>query len=243
MGLTHLAVAVRSEPYPALCAGSVAQQSRVQSSIPSPPRHPSKPLSAVLIPGTDHYDFKCNGTVIEPFIASERATFGIDVQFEWEAFPRNEHERTGVSVPSFYFDRTPVTMSRYAQYLNATGYEPADDTNYLREWPNRTAHRYPKGNDSVPVTGVSLAEARAFCRWADGRLPTTLEWQYAAQAGDPSNVYPWGTSDDPSKRPTVVPGGNAPAPVDSETLVAGANPLGVLDLIGNVWQYTDRCPH
>jgi hypothetical protein len=93
-----------------------------------------------------------------------------------------------------------------------------------------------------------------------------MEWQYAAQSGDADNTYPWGASDDTSKRPRAVLGGHTPAPTDSQTLSAGANALGLIDLvrdersegaaaavimlpqltsrvrwglqIGNVWQYT-----
>ena len=129
---------------------------------------------------------------------------------------------------------------------------PADPTNYLREWPDWRASppRFPQGNATVPVTGVSLGEARAFCSWAGGRLPSSLEWQAAAQAGDPGRIYPWSggsgadskgshnTADEAGMMPPVVHRGRTPAPADSETLRAAANPLGLYDLVGNVWQYT-----
>ena len=131
---------------------------------------------------------------------------------------------------------------------------PADPTNYLREWPDWRASppRFPQGNATVPVTGISLGEARAFCSWAGGRLPSSLEWQAAAQAGDPSRIYPWSggsgadskgshnTADEAGMMPPVVHRGRTPAPADSETLRAAANPLGLYDLVGNVWQYTDE---
>ena len=91
----------------------------------------------------------------------------------------------------------------------------------------------------MPVTGVSLDEARAFCAWAGGRLPTTVEWQAAAQAGDATNVFPWGRDDDARKRPAAVRRGRTPAPTPSDVLKPYANALGIYDLVGNVWQLTD----
>lgn len=64
----------------------------------------------------------------------------------------------------------PIYLARYAQYLSSVSYAPADDTNFLREWPDWRAAAYPPGNETVPVTGVSLGEARAFCEWAGGRF-------------------------------------------------------------------------
>ena len=174
-------------------------------------------------------------------MGGDRSTYGIDVQFEFEAFPRNDHEAT-VAVASFYIDRAPVGMQRFAAFLSATGYEPEDPRGFLREWPDWRAHRFPPGNETVPVTGVSLEEARTFCSWAGGRLPTSIEWQYAAQdAGNASMIYPWGDEDDQAKRPPPVLRGLTPAPEDSERYrqAGGANTLGVYDLVGNVWQYTD----
>ena len=216
-----------------------AHQVRVPSTEPDPITHNAAPAGAVAVPASLGFDFKCAGSVIEPFDEPSRASLGIDVRFEWEDLARNEHERASMPIRAFYLDRAPVSMERYARYLRNTGYAPADASNFLREWPDWRKQVFPAGNASVPVTGVSLAEARAFCRWADGRLPTSVEWQYAAQAGNAANVYPWGASDDLSKRPVPVHTGQTPAPVDSTTLEDGANPLGIVDLIGNVWQYTD----
>lgn len=201
-----------------------------------------RPHEAVLVRGSSAFDFRCNGMVIEPFESDRRDRLGIDVQFDWEPFARNEHVNHALAVPSFYMDPAPVGQARFAAFLAATGYAPHDERNFLREWPDWRAQRFPDGNATVPVTGVSLAEARLFCAWAGGRLPTTFEWQYAAQAGDASNVYPWGgTQDNTAKRPAVVHGGRTPAPADSEASreSGGVNALGIYDLVGNVWQYTD----
>ena len=217
-----------------------ASQQQRPSPHPPPPRHARPPPGAVSVPASHGaYTFVCSGVVIEPFEQSQRDALGIDVRFSWEVLARNEHERDGVDVPSFFLDRAPVGNARYAEYLRSTHYAPKDARNFLREWPDWRRQQYPPGNATVPVTGVSFAEARAFCDWSGGRLPTTVEWQYAAQAGNASLTYPWGTDDDPARRPARVERGRTPAPADSDSLRAGTNPLGLVDLIGNVHQYTE----
>ena len=215
-----------------------ARQVPVGPTLQSIEAWPFAPPDAKLVPATASYDFKCEGTVIEPFEADRRATFGIDVRFDFEPLATNEHEQR-LSINSFYLDRTPVGMARYARYLKATAYAPEDPRNYLREWPDWRSGKHPPGNETVPVTGVSLDEARRFCHWAGGRLPTSIEWQYAAQAGDPANKFPWGAEDDEAKRPKRVRGGRTPAPTSSEALLEGANAWGLVDLVGNVWEWTD----
>ena len=74
-------------------------------------------------------------------------------------------------VTTFYLDRAPVSAARYAAYVEATGYSPTETTNYLRGWTNGVPPPGIAAPRSVPVTGVSLSEARAFCAWAGGRLP------------------------------------------------------------------------
>jgi formylglycine-generating enzyme required for sulfatase activity len=92
----------------------------------------------------------------------------------------------------------------------------------------------------MPVTYVSLNEARAYCAWAQKRLPHSYEWQYAAQGTD-GRLYPWGNNDDQSRYPKQQSGNNfmGPEPVTAYT-PAGDSPFGISDLVGNVWQYTDE---
>ena len=215
-----------------------ARQMPVGPTLTSLEEWPFAPPDAKLVPATTSYHFKCEGTVIEPFEEERRAAFGIDVRFDFEPLATNEHEQR-LPINSFYMDRTPVGMARYARYLRDTAYAPADARHFLREWPDWRRGRHPPGNETVPVTGVSLDEAREFCHWAGGRLPTSIEWQYAAQAGDPANRFPWGAADDETLRPRRVHGGRTPAPTSSEALVAGANSWGLVDLVGNVWEWTE----
>ena len=213
--------------------------------LPPPPTHTQLPPTAVLIPptGPSGFAFRAHGTEIEPFDDHDSDGFGLDMQFDWETDEAWEGGRSHahtVHLPSFYLDVTPVSCGRYAEFITATGYAPADLRGWLPTWPSPQHGTPPPNSTDVPVTSISIDEARRFCSWAGGRLPTAVEWQYAAQAGNPSRQYPWGESDEPANRPPPTTGRMAGAPYSSDAAHArrGANPWGLLDLVGNVWQWT-----
>jgi formylglycine-generating enzyme required for sulfatase activity len=203
------------------------------------------------VPGRP-FAFSSRGTEIEPF--DHGSGFGLDAQFEWESDETwtgsRQHTQT-LAVASFYLDQAPVSCTRFAAFLQATSYTPQDDRNFLRLWPNWRAAAQrastdraglPPAANTTPVTSVSLREARAFCSWAGGRLPTIVEWQYAAQAGDDKRIFPWGEDDDTTRRPPPTKGRSSghPYPSDSSHAKRGINPWGVIDLVGNVWQWLDE---
>ena len=135
-----------------------------------------------------------------------------------------------VFVPAFYIDQFEVTNRRYKEFKND--------------------HRYPAGEDDLPVTFVIKREAEGFCRWAGRRLPTNAEWEKAARGTD-GRVYPWGnefmadyvnigcrtdvltnntpTCNSPFNRSKgKLPGGSFPK---------GASPYGCHDMAGNAWAW------
>lgn len=135
-----------------------------------------------------------------------------------------------VNATRYFIDRYPVTNEDYHKFLTSSRYKPADTTNFLRHW---ISGRPPKGKENHPVVYVGLEDARAYARWAGKRLPTELEWQYAAQGSD-GRKYPWGPAFDSTKCNSSL--GHTTA-VDAFS--GGASPFGVLDLVGNVWQLTN----
>lgn len=135
------------------------------------------------------------------------------------------------AMPAFWMDRHPVTNAEYKQFLDATDYRPADAENFLAHWEGGSI---PDGAEDHPVVFVSMEDAEAYAAWAGKRLPTEKEWQYAAQAGD-DRLYPWGNEPD-TLGLRANPGNGIPDPVGSYP--RGANPLGIEDLVGSVWQMT-----
>jgi formylglycine-generating enzyme required for sulfatase activity len=142
------------------------------------------------------------------------------------AIGRDPYSRRIVDVDAFELSRTPVTNEQYLAFVADTGHEP----------PPHGARA-----DDRPVTFVDWFDASAFCAWAGGRLPTEAEWEKAARGTD-GRTYPWGDEDDPSL--AAVGAGlkrGAPAPVGAHP--RGASPYGVLDLAGNVWEWTANEVH
>jgi len=187
------------------------------------------PPGMVRIPAGD-YEFVVRGIEIEGGNDP-----GVDVQYPWEDAPRRFH-RHRMHIDSFFVDRTPVTNQEYKRFLDATRYRPDDDHNFLRDWRNGA---FPEGWTAKPVTWVSIEDARAYAAWAGKRLPHEWEWQYAAQSND-GRLYPWGNDWNARMVPAPDHGPTRRPPGDVTAFPQGASPLGVLDLVGNVSQWTDE---
>lgn len=131
-----------------------------------------------------------------------------------------------VPVGPFRIVRTPVTNTCYAAFVTATGHAPPG------HWPDGAI---PAGTEKCPVTYVSLADAEAYATWAGARLPTEAEWERAAR-GDDARTWPWGDVPPTADHAEFAGTPGAPSPVGTHPL--GASPSGVLDLAGNVWEWT-----
>jgi formylglycine-generating enzyme required for sulfatase activity len=187
------------------------------------------PAGMVRIPAGE-FDFEVAGIEIEG--SNE---IGVDVQYPWENSPRRNH-RAALRMKSFYIDRHPVTNAEFKQFMEAARYRPSDDHNFLKDWKDGG---FPAGWENKPVTWVSLEDARAYAAWAGKRLPHEWEWQYAAQGAD-GRTYPWGDIWNPRAVPVPAKGHELRAPDDVDAHPQGASPFGVMDLTGNVWQWTDE---
>jgi formylglycine-generating enzyme required for sulfatase activity len=197
--------------------------------IPRTKPVPEAPEGMVLIP-SGKFRFKVSGVVIE---GGDEP--GVDVQYPWEDAPRRHHDRE-LEIASFYIDKYPVTNAQFKRFLDTSGYKPKDNYNFLKDWKDGT---YPAGWERKPVTWVSLEDARAYAAWANKRLPHEWEWQYAAQGTD-GRLYPWGNQPDPEATPKPESGPELRGPTDVDAYPRGASPFGVMDLQGNVWQWTDE---
>jgi len=202
-----------------------------QKIVEIPRTAPAKeaPEGMVLVRG-GKYRFKVSGVEIEGGDGP-----GVDLQYPWEDLPRRHHDKE-MDVQGFYIDKYPVTNAQFKRFLDASGYRPQDGHNFLKSWSHGA---YPQGWDRKPVTWVSLDDARAYAAWAGKRLPHEWQWQYAAQGGD-GRPYPWGKGPDPAALPQHETGRELRPPSDVDAYPKGASPWGVMDLVGNVWQWTDE---
>jgi iron(II)-dependent oxidoreductase len=191
--------------------------------------HAQAPEGMVTIPA-GAFDFVVHGVEIEG-----QAWDGNDVQYPWEPTPRRFH-RHRMQLPAFHIDRTPVTNAQFHAFLQASGYRPRDAHNFVRHW--REGAPIP-GSERQPVRWVALEDARAYAAWAGKRLPREWEWQYAAQGSD-GRAYPWGNAWREDAVPVPCLGRRMREPDDVDAHPAGASPFGVLDLVGNLWQWTDE---
>jgi gamma-glutamyl hercynylcysteine S-oxide synthase len=189
----------------------------------------SVPEGMLKIPGGD-YVFKVEGIELEG-----GDDVGVDVQYPWEDTPRRFHEHR-MQIKPFYIDKYPVTNAEFKKFLDAAHYHPSDDLNFLKDWKN---NNYPDGWAGKPVTWISQEDARAYAKWAGKRLPHEWEWQFAAQGTD-GRVYPWGNSWEAKMVPIPDRGRNMLAPDNVDAHPDGASPFGVMDMVGNVWQWTDE---
>jgi formylglycine-generating enzyme required for sulfatase activity len=195
------------------------------------PAPKSAPDDMILIPAAKNYSFETKGVMIE----GDELPDAVGVQYPWESHPQREHKKT-MEIPAFYIDRYPVTNQQFKQFMDATRYHPKDGHNFLKDWRHGN---YQKGWDNKPVTWVSLEDARAYAAWAHKRLPHEWEWQYAAQGTD-GRLHPWGPKRDTLRIPPADTSRNMRPATDVNAYPAGASKFGVMDMTGNVWQWTDE---
>jgi iron(II)-dependent oxidoreductase len=202
-----------------------------QQLVPGKPtrRRAKAPQDMVAIPAGD-FEFRVTGIEIEGY-----TWVGHDVQYPWENSPRRSHLQQ-LKLTAFHIDRFPVTNVQFKEFMAATGYQPDDDHNFLRHWKRGAP---PRGTEKQPVTWVSIEDARSYAAWAGKRLPHEWEWQYAAQGTD-GRLFPWGNEWNAANVPAPNRGRTLLPPADVDAHPGGASPFGVMDLVGNVWQWTDE---
>ena len=136
----------------------------------------------------------------------------------------NEAPLHKVFVKSFFIDKYPVTVGEYKEFVKATGYKSEADN-----------YRPQDFFDNLPITYVSWDDASAFAEWLGKRLPTEAEWEYAARGTD-GRTWPWGN--EWSFKKLASREGGYTEPVPAGKFPQGQSPFGVMDMAGNVWEWT-----
>jgi formylglycine-generating enzyme required for sulfatase activity len=149
-----------------------------------------------------------------------------------------------LTLPGYYVGRYPVTVAQFRAFVEASGHQP-------------TAKESMQGLANHPVCDVTWYEALKYCDWLTERLrswqgtpeplasllrngwrvtlPSEAEWEKAARGSD-GRIYPWGSEPDPARSNYGDTGIHSTSAVGS--FPAGASPYGLLDLAGNVWEWT-----
>jgi formylglycine-generating enzyme required for sulfatase activity len=145
--------------------------------------------------------------------------------------------------PPFYLDRTEVTNRQFACFLSSADSNAVYHDrrmNILMVKPG--VYRARLGKELEPVTFVNWFGAWSFARWAGKTLPTEEDWVLAALGSaalpDTGSIYPWGTepADGARANGLNINGFPVPHPVGSHP--AGATTSGLLDMAGNVAEWT-----
>ena len=143
-----------------------------------------------------------------------------------------------VYVDAFYMDETEVTNTQFQEFLLENPQWQKGRVNakfaggpgpYLGLW---NGNNYPNGKGNHPVVYVSWYAAMAYAEWADKRLPTEAEWEYAARGGIKGKKYPNGNT-------ITARDANFDENVNDTTAVSKypENGYGLYDMAGNVWEW------
>jgi len=219
---------------------------------PAPPSGRRLPRSA----GDGRPDGGGPGWVSEVLVPAGPFTMGTSSE-PWAL--DNERPAHVVDVPAFVIDTHPVTNGQFIEFIAGGGY---DDPRWWSAvgWRHRTEEglvgpRFWQQDGSgtwfrrrfgrvepvpadEPVVHVSCHEADAYAAWAGRRLPTEAEWEKAARHDPESGRtrrFPWGDAEPTAEHANLGQRHLQPAPVGAYP--AGASPLGVHQLMGDVWEW------
>jgi iron(II)-dependent oxidoreductase len=166
-----------------------------------------------------------------------------DTQCDDEEKPGREVTLTG-----FWLAKTETTVAAYAKCSDA------GKCTHPATIPDAACNWGISGREAHPVNCVDARQGKAFCAWIGGRLPSADEWEYAAKGGE-KRIYAWGDAPYSGTRANVCDrkckaahsqlsaieteddGWPATAPVAS--YAAGATKQGLLDMTGNVGEWTE----
>lgn len=144
----------------------------------------------------------------------------------------------------------PGSLSFKCKYPNIKN---LNDYSQWWEWKIGANWKHPNGKDSdiigkdnFPVVHISYDDAVAYCIWANRRLPTEAEWEYAARGGLKNNIYSWGNDKSVLFEKANTWQGEFPNNNTEEDGFVNAAPVksypsndyGLYDMSGNVWEWT-----
>jgi formylglycine-generating enzyme required for sulfatase activity len=139
---------------------------------------------------------------------------------------KNERPLWRPQVAAFAIERYEVSNQQYQQCVQA---RRCSQRIFRPEWQELP---------DLPVVGVTAYQAAEYCAWVGRRLPTELEWEYAARSSQ-GDLWPWGDIPvQPDSSYAHLLYDELTSAPDSVQSHAQGGRAGVLNLIGNVWEWT-----
>jgi eukaryotic-like serine/threonine-protein kinase len=136
----------------------------------------------------------------------------------------DEKPQHKVYLDAYWIDKTEVTNGMYNKCLDAGACTlPVLPSKEFFDAPNQ------------PVQGLAWTQAVDYCEWVERRLPTEAEWEKAARGTD-ARLFPWGN--ELLNEPTANYDFLFNQFTDVGSFELGASPYGVMDMAGNVWEWT-----
>jgi formylglycine-generating enzyme required for sulfatase activity len=152
--------------------------------------------------------------------------------FQWgDGGPDRFTKKGKVFLDAFFIGKNDVTVAQFKEYCRD---KKIDFSKFFAPEPWK-----PDGGwiDDHPMVFVTWQQARDFCKWAGGDLPTDAQWDKAARGTD-GNMYPWGNQFEGSRLWWRKPGTReVSGPTQVGKFPSGASPYGCLDMVGNVAQW------
>lgn len=152
----------------------------------------------------------------------------------WVEVPAGEFqfgpEKKAVSLPAYRISKYPVTNRDFQRFVKETGYKTQGN------WrPPEDGYSQGDKTADKPCVHVTFHDAKAYAKWAGGRLPTEQEWEKAARGSD-GRLYPWGNE----WRPDACNNeGSDLTPVNAFEKAGNVSPFGAVDMVGNAMEWVD----
>lgn len=155
------------------------------------------------------------------------------VKVEGGAFEAGPLKRKA-SVDSFCVEATEVTAAAYETCVQA-----GKCSDFMLKCAEAATYQVP-GKEKFPIVCVDFTQAKSYCEFRGMRLPSEQEWEWVARGGSDGRKFAWG-NDPPSAQACWSGGPQGPrkGPCEVGSFPTGNGILGIVDLTGNVFEWTD----
>jgi len=208
-----------------------AAKKEARAQTPKKKAEPPKPAHKIEARGKDNRDMAL--VPAGPFLRGSKAGVGTD----------EERPQKTITVKGFWIDKLEVTVADWEKCMKSG---PCGNDKFYRKYKVKKKRPEPCNYGQPergrhPINCVSWHGARAYCKWADKRLPTEAEWEKAARGTD-GRLFPWGNAKANCTRACMVEksmfgcGSRTSCPVGERGFL-GESPYGAFDMAGNVYEW------